>query len=325
MWRHRVMVAHALGAAATELTRPRRIFPEVVERVGDVFAARPIATARRHRCARSARGRRRDWAAPRAHRTPSLRADTGPWARDTDSAPTARRCRGRTALSSRDRRSAIDELVAEPRRAQTVRRCPRDTACVPAAGIRPPPGVTGGRALSVRRMRYASARLCRPFSGAMRAKKPIVNGSRVVTGRESIRSVTFTPSGATRIFDFGNAQVVAHEARVIVADRDEQIDVGDLRAHQFERLGLVRLGQRFEKQVLALQRHHHRRAERALERRGQVDQQRVGNVDDVRRRIALDELDQLLDLLALVARRRRAASTPSTRRAVSDRRRSSRW
>ena len=97
-----------------------------------------------------------------------------------------------------------------------------------------------------------------------------------------------------------NRQVVAHEARVVVADGGEPIDGGDLRPNQVERFGLVRLGHSLEEEILTLEGHDNRASEGTAKRRGQRNQKRVGNVDHVGFRLVGDPRQQLLDLLSLM-------------------------
>ena len=78
-----------------------------------------------------------------------------------------------------------------------------------------------------------------------------------------------------------------------------------------ERLLAVRLAEAVEKQILTLQRAADRRLQRALQRLGQPEQQRVRKVDDVELRLRPQPLEQLVDFLAPGNRARRSASRPS--------------
>ena len=86
-----------------------------------------------------------------------------------------------------------------------------------------------------------------------------------------------------------------------MADRHERVDVDARGADQIERLPAIRLAEAVEEQILALQRAADRHAQRAAERRGQPDQQRVRQVDDVEAPVRRQPLEQLVDLLALEA------------------------
>ena len=73
------------------------------------------------------------------------------------------------------------------------------------------------------------------------------------------------------------------------------------RADQVHRLLLPGLAEAVEEQVLTLQRAADRRLQRPLERFGQPDEQRVGQVDHVEPRLGRQPVEQLGNLLALEA------------------------
>src|SRR5204863_8803246 len=91
------------------------------------------------------------------------------------------------------------------------------------------------------------------------------------------------------------------EGAVIAAGRREQIDFADLFADQRPGLALPRLDELFQEQILALQRAQDLRAQRRANRPGEADQQRERQDDDVRLRLRLQPVDQLVELLALQA------------------------
>ena len=98
-----------------------------------------------------------------------------------------------------------------------------------------------------------------------------------------------------------DAEIARHVVEVVPADRQERVDVRAGRADQIHRLLLPGLAEAVEEQVLALQRAADRRLQRPLERFGEPEQQRVGQVDDVEPRLGLQPVEQLRNLLALEA------------------------
>ena len=97
------------------------------------------------------------------------------------------------------------------------------------------------------------------------------------------------------------AQVAGHETRVVVADGYEPVHRGRLPPDEVFCLGPPRLRQALKEQVFTLQAHADGQAQRSLERRGEGDEQRVGQDGEVETRQAGKPMDELLDLLALEA------------------------
>ena len=71
------------------------------------------------------------------------------------------------------------------------------------------------------------------------------------------------------------------------------------RANQRHRLAAIFMAEAVEEQILALQRAADRRLQLAAQRRGEAEQQRVRQVDDVEARLAAQPLQQLGDFLGL--------------------------
>jgi hypothetical protein len=94
-----------------------------------------------------------------------------------------------------------------------------------------------------------------------------------------------------------NAEEARHDRHVVFADRDEAIHVSDLRANQIEGALPIRLDETLEKEILPLQRAAHRSLQRLPQRLRQADEQRVGEIDDVRQRLLVQPLQQLVELL----------------------------
>ena len=136
----------------------------------------------------------------------------------------------------------------------------------------------------------------------MRAKKPTVNGGGgplAAGGRGLLRDVD--PEGHRAQPRAGQVQVARHVLGVEIADRDEARDGVPVRPDQAQRLRAVFRGKALQEEVLALQRAAHRPPQGADERRGEAEQQRVGQHDEVERRLPADPLHELHDLLALEA------------------------
>ena len=96
----------------------------------------------------------------------------------------------------------------------------------------------------------------------------------------------------------GNLQQPGHDRRIVAADRQKAVDVGDLLADQVDRLLPERLDQTVEKKVFSLQRAADRLTQCLPQRSSQPDQQRVGQVDHVGHRFVSDPLQQLFEFPA---------------------------
>src|SRR5262245_25294074 len=98
-----------------------------------------------------------------------------------------------------------------------------------------------------------------------------------------------------------DAQVAGHVAGVIVADRDEGVDIFRMLVNQFERLAAIRLAHSVKKKVLALKRAADWASRGLLDRAGQPDQHRILHIYNIWRRLGFQPIHQLADLLALIA------------------------
>ena len=95
-----------------------------------------------------------------------------------------------------------------------------------------------------------------------------------------------------------NFQQTRHHRRVIVADRDEHIDIRHALLNECDNAIAILLRQPFKKKIFALQRAADRPLQRLAQRPGEANQQRVGQVDDVGCRFRADPLEQLLEFAA---------------------------
>ena len=99
-----------------------------------------------------------------------------------------------------------------------------------------------------------------------------------------------------------DAGTLGHRVGVVAGWRDEQVDVGDTLAKLGPGVFALRLRQRVEKRILALEQANHRHAERFAESLGQAGDERVREADDIRLLVFPDPVDELLDFPRLVAR-----------------------
>ena len=88
-----------------------------------------------------------------------------------------------------------------------------------------------------------------------------------------------------------NPQIVRHEPGIVIADRHEPVHVPHLFPNQSHRLAPIGLFKPFQEKILTLQRTEDRPLDGALQWTGQSDQEGVGEVDDVRNRLAFEPLE----------------------------------
>jgi hypothetical protein len=107
-----------------------------------------------------------------------------------------------------------------------------------------------------------------------------------------------------------------HRWHVIVADRDEPIDIGHLPPDQLDGSGAIRLDEAVEKQIFALQGAGDRPFQRVSQRPRQADEERVRQIHDVGNRFVGNPLEQLVEFfpqhaaIALQHRHRQIAEEP---------------
>ncbi len=100
-------------------------------------------------------------------------------------------------------------------------------------------------------------------------------------------------------FALGDAEVAAHVAGIILADRSEAVHVLDVGADQIERLCAVGFRELAEEQVFALEGAADGAADGFADGLGEADQQRIRQRHDVGRRLAAQPGRQFMDLFAL--------------------------
>src|SRR5882724_6790600 len=98
-----------------------------------------------------------------------------------------------------------------------------------------------------------------------------------------------------------DGQVVGHEVGIVAASRDEAVDLSAMIANQLQRLLLGRLRQRFEENVVPLERGQNGNLEPSLQLMHQAGKQDVGQIHNLRPDFRLQPIDQLGHLFGLVA------------------------